>query len=116
MEISSSLYLDPTASLGGVGGDTSSPLASIDGSQDVGQHFESLFVSMLLKEMRQTSSEEGMFAGDTSDVYGGLFDMFLGQHIASQKAFGIADLINSQVKPAAEVSPAPATTTPAVDG
>lgn len=113
MEISSSMFLDPTASLQGAeSADRSTPLASIDGNQDAGQQFESLFVSMLLKEMRQTSSEDGMFAGDTSDVYGGLFDMFLGQHIASQKAFGIADLINSQLKPAADAGPAPATTTP----
>jgi Rod binding domain-containing protein len=49
-------------------------------------------------------------------VYGGLFDMFLGQHVASQGAFGIADLLKAQTTPATgaaattEVEAAPATT------
>jgi Rod binding domain-containing protein len=101
MDVSSSMYLDPTAAIrNSANADLSLPLASGNGSQDVGQNFESLFVSMLLKEMRQTSSEDGLFAGDTSDVYGGLFDMFLGQHIAAGGGFGIAELVNSQLKPA----------------
>lgn len=47
----------------------------------VAKQFESIFVSTLLKEMRQSTGEEGLFQGDTSDVYGGLFDMFMADHI-----------------------------------
>lgn len=71
------------------------PLAGNDG--DLGAQFESLFVSMMLKEMRQTVSEDGLFAGDSSDTYGGLFDMFLGQHIAQGSPLGVGRLIESQL-------------------
>ena len=109
MNISSSMFLDPAgpfrdASAAG----SPNPLMGIPGSEDVGQQFESLFVSMLLKEMRATSSEDGMFAGDSADVYGGLFDTFLGQHVASQGALGIADMINRQISPKPEPQPEPA--------
>ena len=66
-------------------------------SEDLGAEFESLFVSLMLKEMRQTASEDGLFAGDSSDTYGGLFDMFLGQHIAQGSPLGIGKLIESQL-------------------
>ena len=71
--------------------------ASTAADQELGGQFESLFVSMMLKEMRQTVSEEGLFAGDSSDTYGGLFDMFLGQHIAQGSPLGIGKLIESQL-------------------
>jgi len=65
--------------------------------KELGAQFESLFVSMMLKEMRQTVSEDGLFAGDSSDTYGGLFDMFLGQHIAQGSPLGIGKLIETQL-------------------
>ena len=105
MEISSSMMLDASAPFREGGGLPVVPGA--DPSLDVGQQFESVFVSMLLKEMRATSSEDGLFAGDNADVYGGMFDMFLGQHIASQGAFGIAELLNSQLTPASKSAAAP---------
>lgn len=100
MDISSSMFLDAAAPFR-TGDNAALPMALPGGgtAADAGEQFEGIFVSMLLKEMRQSMSEDGLFAGDTSDVYGGLFDMFLGQHIASQGAFGISDLINSQLQP-----------------
>jgi flagellar protein FlgJ len=71
------------------------PLAGSDA--DLGAQFESLFVSLMLKEMRQTVSEDGLFAGDASDTYGGLFDMFLGQHMAQGSPLGIGRLIEAQL-------------------
>jgi flagellar protein FlgJ len=64
----------------------------------VGEDFESIFLSMMLKEMRNTiSSEEGggMFSGEGSDTYGGLFDMFMGQHLATSSQLGIGKAIES---------------------
>lgn len=97
MNINPALLLDASAPFQEAGGQPVLPGAAA--AQDVGEQFESIFVSMLLKEMRSSMSEEGLFAGDSADVYGGLFDMFLGQHIASQGAFGIAEMINQQVTP-----------------
>ena len=64
----------------------------------IGEDFESIFLSMMLKEMRNTiSSEEGggMFAGEGSDTYGGLFDMFMSQHMAKGNQLGIGQAIES---------------------
>lgn len=113
MNVNSSMLLDAAAPFrGSAGSGISAPSLDATGTQDVGKQFESLFVSMLLKEMRQSSSEDGMFAGDSADVYGGLFDTFLGQHIASQSTLGIADLVNQQISPKPDVNqdsgPAPA--------
>jgi peptidoglycan hydrolase FlgJ len=100
MNVNSSMLLDAAAPFrGDAGSSMSAPVLDATGTQDVGQQFESLFVSMLLKEMRQSSSEDGMFAGDSADVYGGLFDTFLGQHLASQGSFGIAEMVNQQISP-----------------
>lgn len=57
--------------------------------------FESVFVSLMLKEMRNTldDGEGGMFGGEGSDTFGGMFDMFMGQHLAESSPLGIADAI-----------------------
>ena len=57
--------------------------------------FEGLFLSMMIKEMRQTSSGDGLFSGDTSDTYGGMFDMFLGNELAAGKGLGLESVFRS---------------------
>ena len=62
----------------------------------VGEDFEALFFSMMLKVMRESISSEadsGLFAGEGSDTYGGMFDTFIGQHMATTGQLGLADLI-----------------------
>ncbi len=49
---------------------------------------------MMLKSMRQSMSED-MFAGDKSDTFGGLFDSFMGKHIAEGGGIGMAKMIQS---------------------
>jgi Rod binding domain-containing protein len=66
----------------------------------VGQDFEALFFSMMLKEMRNSiSSEEGggMFAGEGSDTYGGMFDTFIGEHMATSGQLGLAEIVTKSV-------------------
>ena len=74
--------------------------------EQTGQRFESLFLSMLLKEMRQSLGEEGLFAGDTNDVHGGLFDLYLGKHLAESGGVGLADAISRMIQPAKADAPA----------
>ena len=57
--------------------------------------FESLFLSMMIKELRQTSSGDGLFPGDGSDTYGGMFDMFLGHELAAGKGLGLESVFRS---------------------
>jgi Rod binding domain-containing protein len=54
---------------------------------------ESVFLSMVMKEMRQTLEGSSMFSGDKGDVLGGLFDHYLGQHLAPSGALGIAAMV-----------------------
>lgn len=62
-----------------------------------GKDFESVFMSMLLKEMRNTldSEEGGLFGAESSDTFGGMFDMFMGQHMAEAQPIGIGDAISA---------------------
>jgi Rod binding domain-containing protein len=64
----------------------------------IAKGFESLFSSMVLKEMRQTLESGTMFAGDSGDVYGGLFDLYLGQHMAQSGGLGIAAAVKRQLE------------------
>ena len=59
----------------------------------VAADFESLFASMILKEMRKTIDSGSLFANDPGDVYGSLFDFYLGKHIAGAGGLGIAKLV-----------------------
>lgn len=63
----------------------------------VAQEFESVFLAMLLKNMRSTVSEGGMFAGDESDTFGSMFDLFMSQHLASSESLGIAKLVQNNL-------------------
>lgn len=69
------------------------------GQQDiekVAADFESVFISVLFKEMRKTLEEGSLFPGDTSDIYGSMFDTFMAQHMAQQgSALGIGDMVRS---------------------
>ena len=64
--------------------------------KSVSNEFESIFYSILLKEMRQSVSGDedgGLFPGENSDTLGGMFDLFLGQHLASSSQLGISQII-----------------------
>lgn len=58
---------------------------------EAAKQLESLFISLLLKEMRQTIGSEDGFAGDKSDTIGGLFDQYMGEHLAAGGGLGVAD-------------------------
>jgi Rod binding domain-containing protein len=59
------------------------------------EKFEGLFLSMIIKELRETDTGGGLFAGEGSDTYGGLFDTFMGDHLAESSDTGIEQLFRS---------------------
>ena len=63
-------------------------------AQELGREFESVFTSLLIKQMRSSMTENGLFEGDGSDTFGGMFDMYMGQHISAQSNLGIGDMIS----------------------
>lgn len=67
-------------------------------AQEAARQFESIFMSILLKEMRQSIGDGGLFAGDSSDVFGGMFDLYMGEHLANSTNLGVSDLVNKQLE------------------
>ena len=65
----------------------------------VAKGFESMFLSILIKEMRQTLEPDTMFGQDRSDVLGGLFDYYLGEQMAPAGTLGIAAMVKKQLTP-----------------
>ncbi|MEM0927641.1 MAG: hypothetical protein AAGJ83_16460, partial [Planctomycetota bacterium] len=70
---------------------------------ELASEFESVFLSMLLKELRQ-SLDDGFFGGESSDSMGGMFDMFIGKHLADASPLGIGNLVTGQLSPTSDVS------------
>lgn len=73
-------------------------LTDLNKVQQVASDFESLFASQILKEMRQSLDPETMFGGDSGDVYGGMFDMFIGKQVAEGGGFGLAKMLTETLK------------------
>ena len=66
---------------------------------ETAKEFEATLLTMLLKEMRQTLEEDGgLFPGDTGDVQGGLFDLYLGKHLADSGRFGLSAALEQQLR------------------
>lgn len=83
--------------------------------KDMAGEMEATFLSMLLKEMRQTLDEGeggGLFPGDTGDVQGGLFDLYLGRHLAGAGGIGLAAALVRQMQETG-AAPKPGTNTDA---
>jgi len=69
---------------------------------------------MLIKEMRQTDDEEGgLFPGDSGDVQGGLFDLFMSRHLANAGGIGLAAYLERHLNAAHAVKPVASTNAPA---
>ena len=67
----------------------------------VAEGFDSMFASLLIKQMRQTLDQEGdggMFGKDSGDVLGGLFDTFMGDHLAKAGGLGIGKMVKHQLQ------------------
>lgn len=80
--------LSPMLSSGGFNADMTLAGKS---EPEAAKQLESMFISLLLKEMRQSIGSENGFAGDSTDTVGGLFDQYLGDHVAAGGGLGIAD-------------------------
>ena len=61
------------------------------------QQFESLFLGMMLKSMRDASPKGGLFDSEQTDLYTGLLDQQLSQKLAATKGFGFADIMVKQL-------------------
>lgn len=65
--------------------------------KQVAGQFESLFVTMMLKSMRQASLGKGIFDSDQSDMYRDMADQQLAMDISSTGSLGLRDVILRQL-------------------
>jgi len=72
-------------------------LAAQGKDAETAKAFESMFASMLVKEMR-SSIEGGFFGkGPGADTYGQWFDKEMGEAIASDGGLGLAGMLKTQL-------------------
>jgi flagellar protein FlgJ len=86
--------------------------AGLEKLKNTAKEFEATFLSMLLKEMRQPMDEEegGLFPGDSGDVQGGLFDLFMSRHLAHAGGIGLAAYLERQMHGTSATKPVAPTT------
>ncbi len=81
------------------------------------QQFETVFLNMMLKSMREATPQEGMFDNEQTKMFTGMLDQQLAQSMSS-RGLGLADAMVRQLsRTQADSAPTPAAThaaTPAV--
>ena len=78
----------------------------------VSQQFETVFMTMMLKSMRDATPQDGMFDNEQTKMFTGMLDQQLAQNM-STRGVGLADIIAKQLSRA--VIPGVTGTTPAQD-
>ena len=66
---------------------------------EVAKQFESIFVGMVLKSMRQAKLADGIMDSSQSDFYRNMYDEQLSVHLSGKGGVGLADLIAKQLSP-----------------
>jgi flagellar protein FlgJ len=66
---------------------------------EVAKQFESIFVGMMLKSMRQVKLAEGILDNNQSEFYRDMYDQQLSIHLSGKGGIGIADSIVKQLSP-----------------
>lgn len=74
----------------------------------VAQQFEALFLSMMLKSMRDATPQDGLLDSDQTRLYNQFMDQTLAQKLSSGKGIGLADVIARQLGANAGTTPSAA--------
>jgi len=65
--------------------------------REVAKQFESVFLQMMLKSMRDASLGEGLMENDQTQFYRDLYDKQLAIHLSEKSGIGLADMIVEQM-------------------
>jgi flagellar protein FlgJ len=65
--------------------------------QEAARQFESLFVTMMVKAMRDTLPKDGMFSSSNMESYQEMFDQQLALDLSRKGGLGMAELIARQM-------------------
>lgn len=66
-------------------------------AKEVAQQFESIFVSMVMKAMRDAGPKGGLFNSDQMEAYQGMFDQQLAVNLSNSGGLGLASMIEKQI-------------------
>ncbi|MEW7984255.1 MAG: flagellar assembly peptidoglycan hydrolase FlgJ [Candidatus Thiodiazotropha sp.] len=66
-------------------------------ADQVARQFESLFVQMMVKQMRQASFGTGLFESKQSEFVRDMYDQQLSLHLSEQRGLGMAKLLRNQL-------------------
>ena len=67
------------------------------GLKEAAQQFESLVMQMMLKSMRDATSQDGLMDSDQTRFYTSILDQQMAQNLASKGALGFAKMIEQQL-------------------
>ncbi len=67
--------------------------------KEVAKQFESVFLNMVLKSMRQAKLSDGLLDNDQSEFYRDMYDQQLAIHLSGEPGIGLAELIARQLSP-----------------
>lgn len=67
--------------------------------KEVAKQFESLFLNMVMKSMRQAKLAEGMLDNQQSEFYQEMYDQQMALQLAGKPGVGLADVIAKQLAP-----------------
>lgn len=67
--------------------------------EKVARQFESMFIQMMLKNMRSASLGDDIFGSEQLDFYRDMYDQQLALHLSSQKGLGLASSLLKQLSP-----------------
>lgn len=73
-------------------------------AHEVAQQFESIFVGMMMKAMRDALPTDGMFNSNQMEAYQDMFDKQLAVDLSSQGGLGLARVIEQQISQASKIS------------
>lgn len=73
----------------------------------VAEEFESVFMGMMLKNMRAATPGDELFGSKAMDKYQNLYDQQLAQSLGGQGGLGIADMVERQLRENAGMDPRP---------
>ena len=65
--------------------------------EETAEQFESMFIHMMMKSMRSTTSGEGIFDSEHSQFYQEMFDQQISVDMAKKRQVGIADMLINQL-------------------
>jgi flagellar protein FlgJ len=71
---------------------------------DVAKKFEGVFMSMLLKTMRESMTDGEMFGGDEADIRGGIFDQYMGDAMSQSGGLGVVSQLTRSGGPGSAFS------------